>query len=132
MDDIKITTINNKIIVLYGIGKLFYQDGFPINMAISKLKENNIEVSILHIADELLKHGWSEETVLKKLRFELEDTINGDEKFIDFESLKTFIYSDYEQQRELIFQYLFNYSTDDVRNGKDLKSMEFLRLHLKE
>ena len=64
---IDIVTIGKRQIAVRGIGRLFYQDGFPITMSIQCLKEKNIEISILHIVDELIKHGWSNKTILNTI-----------------------------------------------------------------
>ncbi len=64
-NDINLTFIDGKAIIIGGIGKLYYQDGFPIPMAISHLKKQGVSVSILHIADELLKNGWRPEIMIK-------------------------------------------------------------------
>ena len=102
-------------ICLRGIGKLFYQDGFPISLSIAELKKKGIEVALFHVADECVKHGWSAKTTYNKLVGDFEDDVYGNK--YDTEVLQRFIYNTYEGQREMIFQYLFGCSTDDVRNG---------------
>jgi hypothetical protein len=126
-EGITFVNIDGKNIVIKGIGKMFYQEGFPINMAITYLREKGIEVSIFHIADELSKHGWSNETILRKLRFDLEDTIVGDQKYTNFDELKIFVYASYEVQREMIFEYLFGCSISDVHNSINLNPMQWLK-----
>jgi len=112
-------------ICLKGIGKLFYQEGFPISMSISELKKKNIEVSLLHIIEELWDNGWSWKTIESKLNDELELDIDKSLIF-DFDYLHNFYNcleqpkrknGGYEESREMIFKYLFGYTTDDVRNG---------------
>lgn len=103
--DFKIEEIEGRKICIGGIGKLFYQDGFPISLSVSKFKSKGIEVSILHVADECLKNGWSAKTTLNKLKADLSDDIDGN--IYDIPLLEKFIYSTYEEQREVIFQYLF-------------------------
>lgn len=71
IDKIEVIEIGDRMICVKGIGKLFYQEGFPIYMSIDILKEKGIEVSLLHIADELYKNGWEPKTILQKLRQEL-------------------------------------------------------------
>jgi hypothetical protein len=102
-NDFKIEQIGDKLICLKGIGKMFYQNGFPIAMAISNFKSKGIDVSLLHIADECLKHGWSSETTFKKLR---EDIVDGNFE-TNLEQLELFCYSNYETQRVMIFESLF-------------------------
>lgn len=115
--DFLIENFGERKICLRGVGKMFYQDGFPISMAISELKKNGIEVSILHVADECLKNGWSAKTTYNKLKADFEDDIDKENR-CDLKLLEKFCLSDYDGQREMIFQYLFNYSTDDVRVNK--------------
>lgn len=104
-EDFVVEDIAGKKICLKGVGKMFYQDGFPIGMAITTLKEGGVEVSILHVADECLKHGWSAKTTYNKIVAEIEDDI--DKAQIDKEQLKTFCEAGYEEQREMIHEYLF-------------------------
>lgn len=54
LNDFLIENFDNKLICLKGVGKMFYQEGFPISMIISYFKKQNIEVSILHVADECM------------------------------------------------------------------------------
>jgi hypothetical protein len=105
--------IGDRIICLKGIGKLFYQDGFPISLSISEMKNKGIEVSIFHVADECMKNGWSPKTTFNKLKADFEDDI--DKNIIDLDLLKKFCYSSYEDQREMIFKYLF-FSKEQATN----------------
>ena len=59
--------INNDKWILSGVGKMFYQDGFPISISIDILTKKGFKVSMFHIADELLKQNWKPKTVLSKL-----------------------------------------------------------------
>ena len=96
--------INNKKIVLDGVGKRFYQDGIPISITIEDCNSEGVEVSMLHVADELLKQGWKPKTVLNKLEEEKSlDIIN----VMDMANVKEFCFADYETQREMIYNYLF-------------------------
>lgn len=111
-----IEEINGTKICLKGIGKLFYQNGLPIGISISKLKEKGIKVSVLHIADECLKHGWSPKTTFQKLKAEIEDDISNNQYNVS--ELESFCFESYENQRDMIFKSLF----------KDKESaVEFLR-----
>jgi len=112
---ITVEQFGDRSICLKGIGKLFYQEGYPISMSISELKKKNIEVSIFHVADECLKNGWSAKTTYNKLKSDFEDDIDGN--YYDLISLEKFCYAEYKEQREMIFQYLFGCTTNDVRNG---------------
>jgi len=104
-----IQEFGDRKICIKGVGKLFYQDGFPISLAIDKFKDSDIEVSILHVADECLKNGWSADTTYKKLKEDSED--NKESKY-NLEELRTFCYADYETQRSMMFKYLFKTEQD--------------------
>lgn len=90
--------VGERKILIKGVGKLFYERGLPVSITIDEMSKKGIEVSIFHVADECLKHGWSKETTYKKLKEDL---------FYDFPTLKDFIFADYEKQREMINEYLF-------------------------
>ena len=95
-----IVKVGNREIVIGGLGKLFYQNGLPLQISIENCKKRGLEVSLFHIADEFLKNGWKNKTVISKLRDELDRSYN-------LEEVINFVESDYETQRETIFQYLF-------------------------
>lgn len=107
-----VESINNNLICIKGIGKMFYQDGFPISMAVDYLKSKCIKVSILHVADECLKNGWPPETVIKKFKEDFNDS--GNDNTLDIDLLRRFCNSSYEDQREMIFNYLFNSKEDAI------------------
>ena len=113
----KIEKFGERTICIGGVGKMFYQDGFPISICVSKMKEKNVEVSILHVADECLKNGWSEKTTFNKLKADFEDDIDGNK--IDIEQLEKFCFASYEDQREMIFQYLFGFSSNEAINDSE-------------
>lgn len=124
-DKIEMIVIGNRKIVVRGLGKMFYQDGFPISIGAKKLKESGIDVSWLHVADELLKHGWSPDTVFKKLREDIVDG-GGEEskdqivKIEAFCNLLTEPWPDwYHKQREMIFEYLFGVKSNDPSNASN-------------
>lgn len=123
--DFLIEKFDNRLICLKGVGKLFYQEGFPISLSVSKMKENGIEVSLLHVADECLKNGWSAKTTINKLKADFEDDIDGNT--YDLELLEKFCYASYEEQREMIFEYLFKCKTGDVRSGQNKEPLNWLR-----
>ena len=104
-DEIRVEDFGDRKIAIKGVGKLFYQDGFPISMSISELKKRGIEVSIFHVADECLKNGWSAKTTFNKISADFQDDIDGNK--VDLEELKKFCYAGYEDQRDMIFNYLF-------------------------
>jgi hypothetical protein len=103
---IKIERFGQRRICIGGVGKLFYQEGFPISISVEKLKEAGYEVSMFHIADECLKNGWTPKTTFKKLKIEIEDDINNVIN-CNLEELEKFCYAEYEDQREMIFNFLY-------------------------
>ncbi len=120
----EIINIENRKIAVSGIGKAFFQDGYPISLAIEGCLEQGVEVSILHVADECLKNGWSTKTILSKFNEDFAD--GGDKSKLDLVQLEKFCNATYEDQREMIFNYLFNCSTSDVRSGKNTKPLEIM------
>ena len=102
-------TINNEDIIIKGIGKAFYQDGFPISMGIEIKQKQGYKISMLHIADELLKQGWKLKTVLSKLEEEKSLDINN---VMDMTNVIEFVNASYEDQREMIYNYLFKDVTE--------------------
>lgn len=97
--------IEDRTICVKGVGKLFFESGFPISISLEMLSKENIEVSIFHVADECMKNGWSAKTTYNKLKADFEDQINGNN--IDWNDLKKFCESDYVTQRQMINEYLF-------------------------
>lgn len=130
-----INQFGDRTICLKGVGKLFYQYGLPISVSIQKLKEQNIEISYIHMIEEFWDNGWSWQTIESKLKEEIQQDID---KVIDldFNYLKAFYdcleqpkrsNGGYEESREIIFQYLFNTSTDSVRNEENTIPLNWLR-----
>ena len=105
-DDLRCEMFGDRVICIKGIGKMFYQEGFPISLSISELKKKGIEVSIFHVADECLKNGWSPKTTINKLKADFDEDIDK-ENIIDFNQLEKFCNASYEDQREMIFDYFF-------------------------
>lgn len=105
-EDIRVEYFGDRAIAIKGIGKLFYEEGFPISMTVSELKKHGIEVSLFHVADECLKNGWEPKTVVNKLKADLEEDISSQK--MDATELEAFCYASYEDQREMIFNYLFS------------------------
>lgn len=122
--DFLIEKFGDRYICIKGVGKMFYENGLPISISISELKKKNIEVSIFHIADECLKNGWSAKTTYNKIKSDLEDDIENNT--YDYDILKKFCFSEYEDQREIIFKYLFGIPTDDVRKNISQEPIKWL------
>ena len=127
-NDLRIEDFQGRLICIGGVGKMFYQEGFPISMAVSELKKLNVEVSILHAADECLKNGWSAKTTFRKLKADFEEDIDNSSKDIDWCELELFcslsndpIWSNggYETQREMIFKYLFQHSSNYYKENRE-------------
>lgn len=116
--------VDGRTILVKGVGKMFYQEGFPISMAIEELRKKDIEVSILHVADECMKHGWSSKTTFNKIKG---DFMSNVDDFNDWDLLERFCYAEYEDQREMIFQYLFGCTTNDVISGENTKPLEIIK-----
>ena len=108
-DSIQIIEIEDRTIAIKGIGRMFYEEGFPISMAIEELSKKGIEVSLLHIADECLKNGIPPKTVINKIKQDIDEDINKDSNktSVTFEQLSEFCEADYDRQREMLFNYLF-------------------------
>lgn len=115
MNEFIVDYINGRYICIKGIGKLFYQDGLPISISIAELKERNIEVSLFHVADECLKVGWSARTTYNKLKTDVLEDIESNN--IDLKLLEKFCYAEYEEQREMIFQYLFGTESKNINEA---------------
>lgn len=110
-----IKQFNNRRICVSGVAKAFYQDGFPLSLAVSHLKSQGVEVSLYHVVEELWDNGWNWKTIESKLKGELQDDIDGDLS-VDFIKLKEFYdcleqpfraNGGYEKSRSIIFNYLF-------------------------
>lgn len=119
-----IDKFGERTICIEGIGKLLYQDGFPLSLSIQKLKENDIEVSILHIIEEFWNNGWSWKTIENKLKGEMIDDIDKSLS-LDFIYLKSFYdcleqpkraNGGYEESRKMIFNYLFLTPEEGVKH----------------
>lgn len=117
---LNITCIGGELVCVKGVGKMFFEQGFPISMAVDILAKGGIRVSILHVADECLKNGWAAETVIKKFREDFKDGGEGNE--LDVELLSKFCYSTYEDQRDMIFESLFKTTTNYVRFAQHTKA----------
>lgn len=125
MSDFLVEDIGGRYVVLRGIGKMFYQDGFPIALSIQQWESKGFEVSLLHIADECLKNDWPPKTVLLRITEDLHDSIGVRTKdYIDL--LEAFVYASYEEQREMLFQYLFGVSSEAAASETPKGASEFL------
>lgn len=121
--------IGDRTIVVKGVAKLFYQDGFPLSIAIDEFKKRNIEVSLLHVADQCWINGWSPKTILTKLKGECDIDINKSMEGVNWEELERFCHlidqpqrsnGGYEESREMIFKYLYGCDYSDKTNVEPL------------
>ncbi len=135
MNKFEIATIDGKQVVLAGIGKLFYEEGFPIHISVDILKEKGLSVSVLHIADELYKNGWSEKAIVKTLSQDFEGSESIVSEFIKVATAgeprkdlppngEQWIYSEngYDLQREMLFQWLFNFESSEAFSSKEKRT----------
>ena len=107
--------IQGRKIIIRGIGRLFYESGFPISMSLQEAKSRGMEISILHAADECLNNGWSPKTVVNKFKADFEDDMNSGA--INLEHLEKFCNSSYDEQRGMIFEYLFGPGKEGINNA---------------
>lgn len=100
--------------ILKGVARLYYQRGLPFSIIAHTAQKKGCVISWLHMADELLKHGWSEKTILSRFREEFRDG-RGDIDFdgITIDDIEAFLAADYDRQRTILFAYLFP-GTGDV------------------
>ena len=104
LDGIEVVEVSGRRIIVRGIGRLFFEHGLPIGMSVRKAEEDGFEVSWLHIADDLLKNGIPPDSVLSKIREEASDSALGT---VDMVAVEMFVWMDYDDQRAMIFEYLF-------------------------
>lgn len=98
--------INGQRIVIKGIGQSFYENGYPVCAGVDDAVNNGCtKVSMMHVADELLKNGFSPKAVVNKLKEEKSLDIQNN---MDISGVEKFCHSSYEDQREQIFKYLFS------------------------
>lgn len=109
----KIEKFGDRTICIGGVGIMFHQDGFPLGIAAKQLQDKGIELSWLHVAKELYFQYASNDRLYTKLVSEIEDA-NVEGVSVDLELLKEFIYSDYDKQCKLIFNYLFGGSDEAI------------------
>lgn len=95
------TLIDNQVVVLRGVGRMYYESGLPIVFQIDELKKRGIKVSLLHVADELLKENWSVKRIMNTLS---EDKILPEDEATE---IQKFCYADYDTQRSMILNSLY-------------------------
>ena len=131
MIDFKTIRIGDRNICIGGVGKLFYQEGFPLSICISEFHKQGIEVSLFHLVDELWKNGWEWKTIEMKLKGEMSldidsvMNINFDELFKFYSYLEQPERSNggYEKSREIIFQYLFGFSSKEAIEDQEKRKI---------
>ena len=134
-DIFEIVQVGERSIVVKGVARLFYEDGFPLSLAIDEFKSRGMEVSLYHVADQCWNNGWSPETILKKFRGECDIDINKSMSGIDWPNLERFCSlidqpqrsnGGYEKSREMIFEYLFGISPSEVFLDRNSKPVNWL------
>lgn len=131
MSSFKLAIVGDRKVIVGGIGKLFYESGFPIHISVDIAKDKGYEVSLLHIADELYKNGWKKRAIINTLKQDFEWCEQSISDFIDAgmsgelrEGMpligQEWIYSKngYEAQREILFQSLFGYESKEAMVNK--------------
>lgn len=124
--DIKVFNYRDRKIVIAGIGKLFYEAGFPISLTLFKLQEQGLELSIFHVASELLDRRWPPETVYSKIKEDIETY--GEKRIVITQLLYDFIFGDIELQRLIIFKYLFNKSPLELNASERKEAHRYIQL----
>jgi len=124
-ESLKIKPFPGREVCIGGVGKMFYEGGFPIGMCVKMLSDKGIQTSFYHLIDELWNNGWSWETIEMKLRGEVADDVDGALN-IDFNDLERFYNlleqpkrsnGGYEESREMLFQFLYGMpSTAAIEN----------------
>lgn len=115
---LRVDKFGDRKIAIAGIGELFFQHGFPISMSIQELKKEDIEVSILHVADECLKNGWSAKTTYSRLMADMEEDIEKTD--YNLVQLELFCNSTYDHQRKMLYNYLFTTKEEAVKKVKNI------------
>jgi hypothetical protein len=111
---IQVDVIGGQKICLKGVGLLLHQDGLPLIVSHNRLKQSDVSVSWLHVADELQKFGWKNKTILSALTEVFEEL-----KCLDkIDQVKAFLELEYEDQREVIFKDLFQSEYSSFRDKK--------------
>lgn len=136
---IEVFEYSGKRIAVRGVAESFYKDGFPLSMTISYLKKEGVEVSYLHLVDDLWNNGWSWKTIKNKFSEEKDLDIENNMSF-NIEVLKSFYdlleqpkrsNGGYEESREMIFQHLFQVTTDSVRKGESKEPVKWFKNTIK-
>jgi hypothetical protein len=99
----RVVTVEERQVCIGGIGKMYFQDGLPIEITADILTEKGIEVSWYHIVDELIRNGWNNVRVTNTLTPILKDSKHSGM----LDTVINYINQPYEKQREIIFKYLF-------------------------
>jgi len=103
---------NNESIIVRGLGRFIFEQGLPLSIMIDELKmRGNLKISFLHLADELMRNGWSGHKTISYLK---------NETFIeDFKPLQEFCDASFEDQRTLLFKFLFGEDPKEIIRAKE-------------
>lgn len=113
---VHIESIAGRRIAIKGVGRALYETGYPIGMLARKMTGEGVEVSWLHVADEPQKNGWPTKTILSRLREESRDSAIE----LDLQAIESFLVAEYEEQRAMIFSYLFGDRETALEWGRGL------------
>lgn len=102
MKNFKIIKIDDERWVLGGLYKTYQETGLPIGIQIDTAIKEGLNVSILHLADEMLK-----EMPIERAERTIKEESGLSNFDFDLDEVREFLHASYEDQREMIFQNLF-------------------------
>lgn len=103
---------NGESVIVRGLGRFIFEQGLPLSIMIDELKiRGNLKISFLHLADELMRNGWSGDKTISYL--EKEAVIE------DFKLLREFCDASFEDQRTMIFKFLFREDPKEIIRAKE-------------
>jgi len=66
--------IDGETVCVSGVGRMFFENGLPIGITVSEMAKKGIKVSLLNLADELIKNGWKPKTVTNRIISDFNDS----------------------------------------------------------
>ena len=101
----QVVDIDGKRIIVRGIGRMYFESGLPIGIAAQEAEQMGYVVSWLHVADDLQKNGMDSAAIIAKLSEEAK--LSNLSNPPDMDAVAAFVSLPYEEQRTMIFEYLF-------------------------